>query len=381
MIDFPYIKELAQPTPSKIVMLVVDGLGGLPHPDTGMSELEAASLPNLDSLASQSACGLTTPVAPGITPGSGPGHMALFGYDPVKYLMGRGVIEALGIGVELGEGDVAARGNLCTVDTDGLLVDRRAGRIASAESAPLIDRLNEITVPDANLSVYPVRDYRFVLVLRGNGLGDNVSETDPQLAGKAPIEAQALSQDSQASARAVILRGFSRPPNLPRIGDYYRLKPAAVAAYPMYRGVAKLVGMDVLATGPTFDQQLDTLGERFADYDFFFLHYKPADAAGEDGNFDAKVAALEELDGGIPRLLDLDPDTLVVAGDHSTPAVMGSHSWHPVPLLVRSPLTKGQGSAEFTERACAAGSLGRIAATSVITLALAHAGKLRKFGP
>ena len=401
MIDFPYIKELAQPTPSKIVMLVVDGLGGLPDPDTGMSELETASLPNLDSLASQSASGITTPVAPGITPGSGPGHMALFGYDPVKYLMGRGVIEALGIGIELGEGDVAARGNLCTVDTDGLLVDRRAGRIASAESAPLIDRLDEITVPGADLSVYPVRDYRFVLVMRGEGLGDNVSETDPQLAGKAPIEAQALSQDSQASARAanafvaaardalrdratanmVLLRGFSSPPSLPRIGDFYRLKPAAVAAYPMYRGVAKLVGMDVLATGSTFDQQLDTLGGRFEDYDFFFLHYKPADAAGEDGDFDAKVAALEELDGGIPRLLDLDPDTLVVAGDHSTPAVMGSHSWHPVPLLVRSPLTKGQGSDEFTERACAAGSLGRIAATSVITLALAHAGKLRKFGP
>ena len=401
MIDFPYLQDIAQRTDSRIVMLVVDGLGGLPHPDTGKSELETADLPNLDRLARESACGLTTPVAPGITPGSGPGHMALFGYDPVKYLMGRGVLEALGIGVELGEGEVAARGNLCTVDGDGRLLDRRAGRIPTTEGAPLVDLLDNISVPGVGVSVYPVRDYRFVVVFSGDGLGEDVSETDPQAVGLEPLEAVALSKSAEPTARAAnafvsaardvlggrhtanmaLLRGFSGLPSLPQMGERYRLRPAAIAAYPMYRGLARLVGMEVLGTGATFDDEISTLEQRWAVFDFFFLHYKPADAAGEDGDFDAKVAALEELDARVPRLLALDPDTLVVVGDHSTPAIMGSHSWHPVPLLVHSPLTRGDGVGGVSERYCASGSIGHIPATSVMMMALAHAGKLRKFGP
>ena len=400
MIDFPDIESLCQSTPTRIVMLVVDGLGGLPHPDTGKSELETATLPNLDRLARESACGLTTPVASGITPGSGPGHMALFGYDPVKHLIGRGVLEALGIGVPLGQGDIAARGNLCTVDGRGVVVDRRAGRISNEKSAPLVQLLDQIQVPGVTLSVYPVRDYRFVLVMQGQGLGEKVGETDPQSVGAVPLEANALSDDSvntatavnsfvagarealkgRTSANMVLLRGISMRPELPNMRQAYRLKPAAIAAYPMYRGLAELVGMDVIATGTTFDEELDTLEANFGGYDFFFLHYKPADAAGEDGNFEAKVAALEELDARLPRLLDLGQDTLIVAGDHSTPAIMGSHSWHPVPLLVHSRLTKGDGVSGFSERECATGRIGRVPATSVMTTALAHAGKLRKFG-
>ena len=401
MIDFPHIREITQSTPSKIVMLVVDGLGGLPHPDTGKSELETARLPNLDKLASQSAAGLSMPVAPGITPGSGPGHMALFGYDPVKYLMGRGVLEAIGIGVDLGRGAVAARGNLCTVDGSGLLLDRRAGRIATEDSAPLLSRLGQIEVWGVELSVYPVREYRFALVLRGEGLGDQVSETDPQSERLAPLKAKALSADSEKTAGAVnafvaearetlggrstanmvLLRGFSKTPKLPDMGEAYRLRSAAVAAYPMYRGISKLLGMKELPTGETFDDQLDTLESQFADHDFFFVHYKPADAAGEDGDFDAKVAALEELDERMPRLLALGADTLVVAGDHSTPAIMGGHSWHPVPLLIHSPITLGEGTSSFSERACTTGSIGLVPATGVMMMALAHSGKLRKFGP
>ena len=340
-------------------------------------------------------------MAPGITPGSGPGHLSLFGYDPVKYLMGRGVLEAIGIGVDLRQSDVAARGNLCTLDSDGLLVDRRAGRISTKESELLIELLDRIDVPGVRLSVYPVRDYRFVLVLRGEGLSDQVSETDPQSIGLAPLEATALSEDSQATARVVnsfvaaardvladrstanmvLLRGFSRLPHLPNMGETYRLNPAAVAAYPMYRGLARLVGMEVLATGDSFDDQLATMESHFTNYDFFFLHYKAADAAGEDGDFEAKVGALEALDAKLPRLLTLNPDTLVIAGDHSTPAIMGSHSWHPVPLLVRSKLTVGEACTEFSERACATGSIGRVPATSVMMTALAHAGKLSRFGP
>ncbi len=401
MIDLPYLSDVTRSTPSKIILLVADGLGGLPHPETGMSELETANTPNLDALAGESACGLTTPVAPGITPGSGPGHMALFGYDPVKYLMGRGVLEALGIDVELKAGDVAARGNLCTVDSDGLLVDRRAGRIPTRESVPLVEQLDRITVPGVELSVYPVQDYRFVLVMRGDGLDERISETDPQVVGAAPLDAEALSEDSAKAADAVnafviaardvlgsrdkanmvLLRGFSMLPSLPAFGERYRLSPGAIAAYPMYRGLAKLAGMKVIPTGATFDDELDTLEEHYDEHNFFFLHYKPADAAGEDGDFDAKVAALEVLDSRIPRLRALNADALIVAGDHSTPAILRGHSWHPVPLMVNAESTKGDGVPAFSETACAQGSLGRIPATNVMMLALAYSGKLVKYGP
>lgn len=401
MIDFPYLNDICRSTPSKIVLLVADGLGGLAHPETGKSELETANLPNLDALARESACGLTTPVLPGITPGSGPGHLALFGYDPLKYLMGRGVLEAVGIGVDLMPSDVATRGNFCTVDFQGLIVDRRAGRIPTAESAPLVEQLDQIEVPGIELSVYPVQDYRFVLVMRGEGLGDQVTETDPQTLGVPPLQATGLTPGSEKTANAVnafvsaaqevlgerdransvLFRGFSALPNLPDFGDSYHLNPAAVAAYPMYRGLAKLAGMKVIPTGKTFDDELDTLEQNFGDHDFFFLHYKPADAAGEDADFPAKVTRLEELDARIPRLLEMNPDVLVVAGDHSTPSIMGSHSWHPVPLMVHSALTKGEGVKEFSERGCDSGSIGRIPATQAMLLALAHAGKLAKYGP
>ena len=401
MIDLPFLGDVCRSTDSKIVLLVVDGLGGAPHPDTGKSELEAAALPNLDALARRSAAGLTTPVMSGITPGSGPGHMALFGYDPVKYLMGRGVLEALGIDVELGPGDLAARGNLCTVDADGNILDRRAGRIPTAESAPLVEMLDEIEVPGVETDVYPVQDYRFVLVMRGDGLDDKVSETDPQMVGVAPLEARALNDASEQAAAYVrafitaagevlggreyanmaMLRGFSLLPELPDFGERYSLNSGAVAAYPMYRGLAKVAGMRVIPTGMTFDEELDTLEAHWDEHDFFFLHYKPADAAGEDGDFYGKVRTLEALDACIARLVEMQPDALVVAGDHSTPAILAAHSWHSVPLLVNSKWTQGDGIGAFTERACVSGSIGRIPATEVMMLAMAHAEKLLKYGP
>jgi 2,3-bisphosphoglycerate-independent phosphoglycerate mutase len=400
LIDFPYLSDLCMKTPSRIIMLVVDGLGGVPHPDTGRSELEEAHLPNLDRLARRSAYGLTTPVAPGVTPGSGPGHMALFGYDPLKYLLGRGVMEALGIGLELGPNVIAARGNLCTVDGQGRVADRRAGRIASAESAPLVELLDTIEVPGVSLEVYPVQDYRFVLLVRGEGLGADLAGTDPQSVGVLPRAANGVDSGSKRAAEAVnafvgaaaellgsrqtanmvLLRGFSREPHWPGFGDAYRLNPAAVAAYPMYRGLARLAGMKVLPTGKDFDAELDTLERVRDDHDFIFLHYKPADGAGEDGSFDDKVKLLQELDLRIPRLVAMEADALVVAGDHSTPAVMAGHSWHPVPLMISSSLTVGQGSDAFVERECGNGALGRLSATDVMLLAMAHAGKLAKFG-
>ena len=401
MIDFPYLDEICIQTPSKILMLVVDGLGGLPHPETRKSEMETAHIPNLDALARESVCGLTTPITPGVTPGSGPGHLALFGYDPVKYLIGRGVLEALGIGIQLESSDVAVRGNFCTVDGQGLLVDRRAGRIPASESAPLCQRLDQIQVPGVELSVYPVQDYRFVLVLRQEGLEADVTETDPQRTGVPPLPVKALSSSSEKTAQAtnafvaaaaeilgdrdianmVLLRGFSRLPSLPSMGEGYRLNPAAIAAYPMYRGLANLLGMKVIPTGRAFDDELETLAQNFADHDFVFLHYKPADAAGEDGNLEAKVEALEALDSFIPRILEHEPDVLVVAGDHATPALLAAHSWHPVPFLIRSKWTRGEGVEAFSERACALGSMGHIPAVNLMLLVLAQADKLTKFGP
>ncbi len=396
------IRKLTRPSTTRIVMLVVDGLGGYPHPDTGRSELETAALPILDSIASESACGLTVPIAPGITPGSGPGHLALFGYQPNRHRVGRGVMEALGIGLDLGDGDVAARGNFCTADGDGRLVDRRAGRIPSERSAELVALLDRIDIPGHEISVHAVRGHRFVAVFHGVGSGLEASDTDPGLVGHLPLESKPVSEGSDALAQAVngfvagvndalqgkeaqtvALRGISSPPELPSFADRFALRPAAIAAYPMYRGLARLAGMDVLDTGDQFGDELATLRTAYAavDHDFYFLHYKPADAAGEDGDFEAKVEALEALDGMLGQVMDLEPDVLVVAGDHATPAVLGGHSWHPVPLAIRSRLTRGDGAAGFSERAFASGSIGTVPATSVMTLAMAHAGRLKKFGP
>ena len=401
MIDVEELRDCYTKTPSKMVLLVADGLGGLAHPETGKSELETAHTPNLDALAQKSACGLTTPVLPGVAPGSGPGHLALFGYDPLKHQIGRGALEALGIEVELAPGDVAARGNFCTVDGEGLLTDRRAGRIPTELSAPICDRLDRIEIPGVQVDVFSVQDYRFVLRLRGEGLSELVTETDPQVTGAKALEVMALKPEAQKTvdivnefvkqaahlmseedrANMLLLRGFAQMPSLPPMGEVYRLDPAAIAAYPMYRGLATVAGMSVIPTGKTFADEVDTLRANWDKHDFFFIHYKPADAAGEDGDFDAKVRCLEELDPFITQILELEPDVLMVAGDHATPAVMAAHSWHPVPFMLHSKLTLGQGIPTFDEKACALGAIGSVPATSVMVLGLSHAGKMTKFGP
>ena len=401
MIDLEQLHDCYITTDSKIVLLVVDGLGGLAHPDTGRSELQTADTPNLDAMARQSACGLTTPVMPGVAPGSGPGHLALFGYDPLKYMIGRGALEALGIEVDLQPGDVAARGNFCTVDPDGKLVDRRAGRIPSELSAPLCARLDQIELDGVQVDVFPVQDYRFVLRLRGDGLSEMITETDPQINGVPALEVRPINPDAQKTADLVnqfvaraaqelsgeergnmaLLRGWAQLPSLPPMGDVYRLNPAGIAAYPMYRGLATVASMKIIPTGHTFGDEVETLRENWDGHDFFFIHYKPADAAGEDGDFAAKVKTLEDLDPHIPQIRELNPDVFMVAGDHATPAIMAAHSWHPVPFMLNSQLTLGEGIPAFNEADCALGSLGRIPATNIMLLALAHAGKLTKFGP
>lgn len=401
MIDLEQLHDCYVTTSSKIVLLVVDGLGGLPHPDTRLSELETANIPNLDAMARESACGLTTPVLPGVAPGSGPGHLALFGYDPLKYVIGRGALEALGIEVELRPGDVAARGNFCTVDGAGNLVDRRAGRIPTEFSAPLCEKLDTIQLPGVQVDVFPVQDYRFVLRLRGEDLSEAITETDPQITGVPalpvkPLEANAANTANlvnefvtqagkllaeEERGNMVLLRGWAQLPSLPPMGEVYRINPAGIAAYPMYRGLATVANMRIIPTGMTFADEVETLHREYENHDFFFIHYKPADAAGEDGDFDAKVRTLEDLDPLIPRIRELNPDVFMVAGDHSTPAIMAAHSWHPVPFMLHSPLTRGEGVPAFNERDCGTGSIGSIPATNAMLLAMSHAGKLTKYGP
>jgi len=400
MIEFESIKKISRTSPSKIVLLVIDGVGGLPHAKTGKTELESAKKPNLNRIARDSLCGLIDPISPGITPGSAPGHLAIFGYDPVKYNIGRGVVEALGIDLELKPDDITARGNFCTVDDKGIIADRRAGRLSTDKNTKLCRSLNNIAIDGAELSVLPVKEHRFVLILRGEALSPELADSDPQQAGLAPRKIEALSPLAQRTAEIanefvsqarsllqgetpanmVLLRGFSRRPDIPPISEIYKLKPSAIATYPMYRGLAKLVGMQVLPGGESITEQLNSLRRYYADYDFFFVHFKSTDAKGEDGDFRAKVQAIEELDNTLPSLLSLEPEVLIITGDHSTPATLAMHSWHPVPFMLKSKWCRPDNVTEFSERACLAGGMGRFPATEIMPLAMANALKLDKFG-
>ncbi len=401
MIDLHELtRDLHRKNGSKIVLLVADGLGGLPREPGGKTELETANTPNLDALVRRGSLGLSVPVLPGITAGSGPGHLGLFGYDPLRYRIGRGVLESLGIDFDLGPNDVAARGNFCTVDDAGNITDRRAGRIPTEFGARLCEKLDKIKIPGVEVFVRPVWEYRLVVVFRGPGLGDNIADTDPQQTGVPPLSPVARNADSEGTAEIVgefirqaaeilkddapanllTLRGIAKRPAIPTCGEVYGLHSAAIAVYPMYRGLARLVGMDVLDAGTTLDDQIARLEAVWNDYDFFFVHYKYTDSTGEDGDFDAKVARTEELDAAVPRITALNPDVLIVTGDHSTPSKLCAHSWHPVPVLLASDSCRFDPCDSFGETQCLSGGLGRFEAKHLMLLALAHAGRLEKFG-
>lgn len=399
--DAKFLQRLVQPAETKIAMVIMDGLGGLPPEPGGQTELETARTPNLDALAARSALGLTIPVAPGITPGSGPGHLAIFGYDPIEYEVGRGVLEALGTGFDLRPDDVAARGNFCTIDDAGMLTDRRAGRIATEASRELAALLRTIRLDGVAFFVEPVKEHRFAFVMRGEGLGDALTDTDPQKTGVPPLPVRALRPDSERGAWAanyfvqearrllagkhpanmVLLRGFARYPSIPTYRDRFGLRAAAIAVNGMYRGVARLVGMTVLDVGGySVADEFSALERHWQDYDFFYLHVKQTDTAGESGDFWGKVRVMEEVDAQIPRLMALGPDVVIVSGDHSSPAVLRSHSWHPVPTLLYARTVRPDGIAEFGERACARGSLGVLPARDIMPIALASAGRVAKYG-
>ena len=392
-------KDLTFSTPSRIVLLVIDGLGGLPFPEE--TELEQAHTPHLDGLAQKSSCGLTDPVFMGITPGSGPAHLALFGYDPLKYVLGRGILEALGLGVEVGKNDLVARGNFATLK-DNLIVDRRAGRIPTGENEMLCTKINSFLKEkkEYRISLYPGKEHRFVVRLSAESLSDALSDADPQKDNAPPVPTRSLSPEAEKTvlivnafidevtrflednprANTILLRGFSKLPLIPTMAELYKVRAAAIAHYPMYKGLAKLIGMEILSPGPEVKDLFSCLEEHFNDYDFFYVHVKKTDSAGEDGNFALKKEVIEHVDSLIPSLLALKPDVLVVTSDHSTPSLLRSHSWHPNPFLLYSKTALADAVTRFTERECSRGYFGRFPALYAMPLMLSHAQKMKKFG-
>jgi 2,3-bisphosphoglycerate-independent phosphoglycerate mutase len=394
------IRDLKLQNDSKIVLLVADGLGGLPMEPGGPTELEAAHTPNLDALAKIGTLGSSIPILPGITPGSGPGHLGLFGYDPLQYRIGRGALEATGVGFKLGPKDVAVRCNFVTLDAAGNITDRRAGRIPSEESAPLAIKLREVKIAGVEIFVEPVKEHRFCVIFRGEGLGGSVADTDPQKTGVPPlppkphdpgsektaqIAGQFVAQAEkllagQPKANGLTMRGFANAPRIPSYEDVYGLKAAAIAVYPMYKGLAQLVGMELAGKPATLTEEVEVLEKVWKDYDFFFLHFKYTDSRGEDGNFAEKVKMIEQFDAIVPRVMALKPTVLAATGDHSTPAKMKSHSWHAVPVLIAGQNVRTDACQTFGEGECLKGGLGQFQAMYLMPLLLAHADRLGKFG-
>jgi 2,3-bisphosphoglycerate-independent phosphoglycerate mutase len=401
------IKKLLQPNDTKIVFCVLDGLGGLPQ--SGKTELEAANTPNLDALAQISACGQHLPVAYGITPGSGAAHLGLFGYDPLIHQIGRGLLEALGLGLHITPNDIAIRGNFATVKYEGdtpIITDRRAGRIPTEENIRIVSRITEKIkeVDGVKVNMVSGMEHRSAIVLSfpepiGEG-GDSIHDTDPQLEGRSPIIAAGNNPEADKVAKVIakfvdqvaeiirdeeranylLLRGIATHPNLASYSEAYGLNAACIATYPMYRGVSKLVGMEVLEVGEnSIKSEIETLKRDFDKHDFFYMHIKKVDSYGEDGNFQGKSAVIEEFDSFVPDILELNPDVIVVTGDHSTPANMKAHSWHPVPILINAKNVRG-GAERFGESDCLKGELGTFRAVDLMTLVLAHAGRLQKYG-
>lgn len=400
--DPDLIAELALNEGGKIVFLVLDGLGGLPIETKLETALEAARTPNLDALAAEGVCGLHEPAGAGITPGSGPGHLALFGYDPLHYRIGRGVLTALGIGFDLKAGDVAARGNFCRLEEDGVVSDRRAGRLSTERCEELCRKLQEISIDGLECSIKPVKEHRFLLVLRGDDLDPSIADTDPHKKGRKRSDAEAKTAagertadligkfvdasdqllKNEEDANGLLLRGFGSLPKMPQLSEVTRMECKAIAAYPMYRGVARLLGMEVVEVGDDPEKEIEAVEAEWETGDFFFVHIKQTDSLAEDGRFCAKKELLEKVDQLIPRIRSLEPDVLLVTGDHSTPAKLESHSWHPVPALLAAPSTvRPDEVRQFSERAALRGSLGaRFPATDLMAITLAHAGRLAKFG-
>ena len=398
--------KLTLPTKAKIALVVLDGVGDIATKENGfLTPLEAAKTPIMDKLSREAIQGRMTPVAPGVTPGSGPGHLALFGYDPVDTQVGRGVIEALGLGLELKAGDVAARANFCSLDADGLVTDRRAGRIETEECERLCAILSKKIkkVSNTQIIIQPGKGHRFVVIFRGTGMEGPLNDTDPQREGLPIAESTPLDPSSKKAQKAAklikafydkalpilkderpangfLMRGIAHQPDIPTFEERYKLKAACLAVYPMYKGLAQLVGMDKVEGPQSISEQFNRYLEEYDNYDFFFIHYKYTDMYGEDGNFEAKKKAIEELDEALPILLQKRPDVIAITGDHSTPCPMKGHSWHPQPVLLTSAFSGSDKLDRFTETGANIGSMGVFDAKFLIRPMQAHAMMFDKYG-
>ncbi|RKY83129.1 phosphoglycerate mutase [candidate division KSB1 bacterium] len=401
--DINVLKSLLVRNTTKIVYLIMDGLGGLPDKETGLTELETANTPNLDSLAEMSICGMMDPIAPGITPGSGPAHLSLFGYDPLEFAIGRGILSALGIDFPIKKGDVAARINFATIDKEGKIIDRRAGRISTETNRRLCEKLRKNVKLNENVKwfIETVSEHRAVLVFRGQNLSGKIEDTDPQVVGKKPLKAIPLEKEAEYTANIIndfiskakavlkdedkanmiLVRGFATFEKIESMKERYGLNCLAIAEYPMYRGLARLVGMDILKIPGSFEELLQIFSEHYNEYDFFFLHVKKTDSYGEDGNFKAKVEVIEKVDKVIvPEIMKKSPDVFVVTGDHSTPYLLKSHSWHPVPLILYSKVCRKDSVKKFGESECTKGGLGRMLLKDFMPVVLANALRIQKYG-
>lgn len=395
------IKKISVKNEKKIVFIIIDGLGGAPEPKIKKTELERAYHPHLDRLTKISICGLHHPVYPGITSGSGPAHLGVFGYDPLKYEIGRGLLDTLGIDFDFTSDDLAARGNFATVDDNGVITDRRAGRIPTEKNLEICKKFLDLEIDGIKVFVKTVKEHRISVIFRGKNLSDKLTDSDPQKEGLKPLDVKPLTSEDEFSAdivnkflkiakdklkdlkpaNMILLRGFSKMIDIPKFQDIYKLTPAAIAVYPMYRGLAKLIGMDILPTGDTIRSEFETLKKYYkSNYDFFFLHIKPTDSAGEDGDFIKKVKVIEEIDNYILQVINLNPDVLLITGDHSTPAILKSHSWHPVPVLLYSKFCRPDRVTKFNENEFIYGGLGIISSQQIMPLVLANALKLNKYG-
>ena len=394
------LPQLINKNDTKLVLLVLDGLGGTTN-EHSVTELEVARTPNMDKLISSGSAGLHRPVGYGITPGSGPGHLGLFGYNPIKYQLGRGILEALGVDMVVNPGDLAVRGNFATMK-NGLIIDRRAGRIPTELCRKLVEKISGKIkkIEDVEIEIRAGMDYRFAVVFRGDGLSDKIGDADPQEINKPPVPAKALSPNAEKSARivnkfidmvteiladehpanTVLIRGYALYPDIVQFQKKFGMRAVGIAEYPMYRGLAKLVGMDTPEVDGAMETEFNLVKKLWKDYDFFFVHIKKTDSYGEDGNFDAKVKVIEDVDEKLPMLLDLKPDVIAITGDHCTPSVHKAHSWHPVPLLLKGKYTFVDDAKTFSERECAKGIIGHIPAEAIILLMMADAGRLKKFG-
>jgi len=401
MLDEETIKSISIENEKKIILLIMDGVGGVPDKDN-KTELEFANTPNMDKLARNSALGLTHPVGMGITPGSGPAHLSIFGYDPIKHLIGRGVLEAAGIDFPLTTKDLAARANFATKDSSNIILDRRAGRIPTEKNQELCKKLqqNINKIDDTEIIICSGKEHRFVVIFRGDGLEEPLSDADPEQIGLKQKYTKALDSKAEKSSRIAnefidkvsevlkeekkantcLLRGIAKVPPIPSMKELFKLKPAAIAVYPMYRGLARLVGMDILGAGESIEDEINCLKKNYDKYNFFYIHIKKTDSYGEDGNFENKVKIIEEVDRLLPEILSLQPDVLTITSDHSTPAVLASHSWHPNPFLLHAPYIRKNDVTAFNEKECLKGSLGIFHSIEAMPLMLASALKLKKYG-